>query len=405
MLVGPRALVARGGDARGARGRLPRLPAGRRARTRSSPATSRWTCSRSASGARWSSRICRVPACSGPGPRGSTTRSRPGTRGTARGPGRARSRCPRTSRPARPGSCTATTCPRRRTSDRAGASPSARLGAAAGSRTTGLQHVTIAPGKHGWPRHCHASDEELFVILGGSGTVRIGDEEAAVRAGHVISRPAGTRLAHSFRAGDRRTRVPRLRPAQQRRHHVLPGLGQGRALGRRRDRPHRAARLLARRGRPGSEPRLRAWAPRSMRATMAPSPPTATIPSASARRAPTAARAGAAGVCARSSWRCWPSRLRWPAPASRARSTRRGRCRSTRRPTPGRPSSRSGSRACRSRCSAGAPRAAPGSRVSACRAGSPIRPSRSRSARWWRRSSCGVSWPLCAPGRTAGGCR
>ena len=30
------------------------------------------------------------------------------------------------------------------------------------------------------------------MILGGSGTVRIGDEEAAVRAGHVVSRPAGT---------------------------------------------------------------------------------------------------------------------------------------------------------------------------------------------------------------------
>ena len=62
-------------------------------------------------------------------------------------------------------------------------------------------HVVIAPGRHGWPRHCHASDEELFVILGGSGTLRIGDEEAPVRAGHVVSRPAGTGLAHSFRAG------------------------------------------------------------------------------------------------------------------------------------------------------------------------------------------------------------
>ena len=75
------------------------------------------------------------------------------------------------------------------------------LGGAAGARTTGLQHVTIAPDSNGWPRHCHAADEELFVILGGSGTVRIGDEEAAVRAGHVVSRPAGTALAHSFRAG------------------------------------------------------------------------------------------------------------------------------------------------------------------------------------------------------------
>jgi uncharacterized cupin superfamily protein len=75
------------------------------------------------------------------------------------------------------------------------------LGVAAGSRTTGLQHVAIAPGKHGWPRHCHASEEELFVILGGSGTLRIGEEEEAVRTGHVVSRPAGRGLAHSFLAG------------------------------------------------------------------------------------------------------------------------------------------------------------------------------------------------------------
>jgi uncharacterized cupin superfamily protein len=75
------------------------------------------------------------------------------------------------------------------------------LGESAGARTTGLQHVVIAPGMQGWPHHCHASDEELFVILGGSGTARVGEEQQAVRAGHVLSRPAGTALAHSFRAG------------------------------------------------------------------------------------------------------------------------------------------------------------------------------------------------------------
>jgi uncharacterized cupin superfamily protein len=32
--------------------------------------------------------------------------------------------------------------------------------------------------------------------------VILGDEETPVRAGHVISRPAGTGIAHVFRAGD-----------------------------------------------------------------------------------------------------------------------------------------------------------------------------------------------------------
>jgi uncharacterized cupin superfamily protein len=75
------------------------------------------------------------------------------------------------------------------------------LGEAATARTTRLRHVTIAPGQRGVPRHCHGAGEELFVILAGTGTVRIGDEEAPVRTGHVVSRPAGTGLAHAFQAG------------------------------------------------------------------------------------------------------------------------------------------------------------------------------------------------------------
>jgi uncharacterized cupin superfamily protein len=78
---------------------------------------------------------------------------------------------------------------------------SRRLGVAAGGRTTGLRHVAIAAGQNGVPRHCHGAEEELFVVVAGTGVVRIGDEEAPVRTGHVISRPAGTGLAHAFRAG------------------------------------------------------------------------------------------------------------------------------------------------------------------------------------------------------------
>jgi uncharacterized cupin superfamily protein len=78
---------------------------------------------------------------------------------------------------------------------------SRRLGVAAGGRTSGLRHMTIAPGSHGYPRHCHSAEEELFVILAGSGFARVGDDEAPVHAGHVLSRPSGTTLAHSFRAG------------------------------------------------------------------------------------------------------------------------------------------------------------------------------------------------------------
>jgi len=76
------------------------------------------------------------------------------------------------------------------------------LGLAAGSVKTGIQHVQVVPGKDSAPAHCHSLEEEIFVILGGAGVVVLGDEATPVRPGHVISRPAGTGVAHVFRAGD-----------------------------------------------------------------------------------------------------------------------------------------------------------------------------------------------------------
>jgi uncharacterized cupin superfamily protein len=75
------------------------------------------------------------------------------------------------------------------------------LGRSAGSVTTGLQHVEVAPGKLSAPLHCHSLEEELFVILEGAGTLVLGHEEHEVSSGHVVSRPPGTGIAHAFRAG------------------------------------------------------------------------------------------------------------------------------------------------------------------------------------------------------------
>lgn len=75
------------------------------------------------------------------------------------------------------------------------------LGTAAGSVLSGLAHVTVAPGKLGNPPHCHSAEEELFVVLDGSGWVLLGDDEHPVRRGTVVSRPPATRVAHAFRAG------------------------------------------------------------------------------------------------------------------------------------------------------------------------------------------------------------
>jgi uncharacterized cupin superfamily protein len=75
------------------------------------------------------------------------------------------------------------------------------LGRTAGSERTGVCHVTLEPGKKGAPHHCHSAEEEIFVILEGDGTLYLGEDEAPIRAGHVVGRPPGTGVAHSFRAG------------------------------------------------------------------------------------------------------------------------------------------------------------------------------------------------------------
>jgi uncharacterized cupin superfamily protein len=76
------------------------------------------------------------------------------------------------------------------------------LGEVLGSRSSGLNHVVVAAGALSAPPHCHAAEEELFVVLDGAGTLLLDDDEHPVRPGSVVARPPGSGVAHSFRAGD-----------------------------------------------------------------------------------------------------------------------------------------------------------------------------------------------------------
>jgi uncharacterized cupin superfamily protein len=91
---------------------------------------------------------------------------------------------------------------------------SKRLGAAAGAEQSGLNWLALAPNDEGAPPHCHSAEEEIFVILDGEGTLELwgppkpGEPPATepqethpLRRGHVVSRPPGTRISHSFRSG------------------------------------------------------------------------------------------------------------------------------------------------------------------------------------------------------------
>jgi uncharacterized cupin superfamily protein len=76
------------------------------------------------------------------------------------------------------------------------------VGVAIGARQAGLRHLVVEPGALTYPPHCHSTEEELFVVLDGEGTLLLGDEEHAVRPGSVVARPPATGVAHAFRAGD-----------------------------------------------------------------------------------------------------------------------------------------------------------------------------------------------------------
>ena len=91
------------------------------------------------------------------------------------------------------------------------------LGRAAGSRQTGLERYDVAAGKLMNPPHSHSAEEEVFVVLAGTGTATVWyhprgpaeperfaseREEHALRAGSVVVSLAGTGRPLELRAGD-----------------------------------------------------------------------------------------------------------------------------------------------------------------------------------------------------------
>lgn len=79
----------------------------------------------------------------------------------------------------------------------------APISAPKGGRHLGARLTEVSPGKCAWPFHCHHGNDEIFVILDGSGTLRHGSEEWPVTAGDVVVCAAGgAETAHQLTAGD-----------------------------------------------------------------------------------------------------------------------------------------------------------------------------------------------------------
>ena len=127
------------------------------------------------------------------------------------------------------------------------------LGKAAGSQRTGLRHCEVLPGMLAVPPHCHALEEEIFVVLEGDGHLLLweenGVEEHDVRAGLGRVAPAGNRRRPHVPRRRRRHDRAHVRAARARRGLLLPAVAEGLLRRARARHPgRRGARLLGGRG-------------------------------------------------------------------------------------------------------------------------------------------------------------
>jgi uncharacterized cupin superfamily protein len=66
------------------------------------------------------------------------------------------------------------------------------------ARKLGATIDIVPPGKLTCPYHFHYSQEEMFVILQGEGTLRVAGERVPVHAGDVIAIPPGPEYPHQI---------------------------------------------------------------------------------------------------------------------------------------------------------------------------------------------------------------
>ncbi|MFQ5670497.1 MAG: cupin domain-containing protein [Acidobacteriota bacterium] len=72
------------------------------------------------------------------------------------------------------------------------------VGLKLGSRKLGFNVTVVPPGKRAFPYHAHHGNEEMFFVLEGRGSIRIGGSTRAIRPGDFISLPPGRESAHQI---------------------------------------------------------------------------------------------------------------------------------------------------------------------------------------------------------------
>ncbi|MBK1615045.1 auxin-binding protein [Rubrivivax gelatinosus] len=74
----------------------------------------------------------------------------------------------------------------------------ARLAPGTAARKLGASIDIIEPGQRACPYHLHHAQEEMFVVLAGSGTLRVAGELLPLKTGDVVFMPAGPEYPHQI---------------------------------------------------------------------------------------------------------------------------------------------------------------------------------------------------------------
>ncbi|MEO8305688.1 MAG: cupin domain-containing protein [Betaproteobacteria bacterium] len=74
----------------------------------------------------------------------------------------------------------------------------ARLARGTAARKLGASIDTVAPGMRSCPYHFHHAQEEMFIVLDGTGTLRVAGELIALRAGDIAFIPPGPQYPHQI---------------------------------------------------------------------------------------------------------------------------------------------------------------------------------------------------------------
>jgi uncharacterized cupin superfamily protein len=74
----------------------------------------------------------------------------------------------------------------------------ARLGTGTAASKLGASIDIVAPGMRSCPYHFHYAQEEMFIVLEGTGTLRVAGEHLPIKSGDIIFIPPGPEYPHQI---------------------------------------------------------------------------------------------------------------------------------------------------------------------------------------------------------------